>query len=775
MKSSSFLIAPLMLALLAGCQADNATENKTINAAAHPQQEIAPLLDLTQATIPAAVKFYNASGEMLAGQGLHVEFDTAKHKYASVMIEPETPFDWSDLQDFNLAMDIANAGERSVQIYLDMTDIDGGNYTRTVAVPVGDSKTYYAKMSGHDLGTPDGEEHQELNFKSGLRSNPPTWESDETMFVSMWGKKNLNLKGISKIIISVQSSLYDKEITLSNVRLRQNPPFNENFLDHIVDQYGQNALVHFEGKVYSQADLDKAREQETPELTGQVMPGYSKFGGWADGPKLEATGFFRTAKYNGKWSLVDPEGYLYFSTGLDIVRLNNTATMTGFDYDQAKMKPEERNGISPEHRTADQRINKRAQRSRYVASDTRARMYRWLPRFEDKLGRWYGYRPYAHSGALKKGESFSFYGANLQRKYGDADPLGAWKEVSINRMLSWGFTSLGNWADPIFYDNGKIPYVANGWINGDYKTVSSNFDFWAPMPDVFDPVFEQAAIKTVKKVAAEVNDSPWCMGVFIDNEKSFGRGENNDLHYGIVINTLGRDGADVPTKAEFTRLMKAKYGTIEALNKAWDKNIASWQAFDKGIDSSLTNETQLKDYADLLHAYGDKYFSIVSAAIKKYLPNHMYLGSRFPDWGMPIEIVKAAAKHVDVVSYNIYKEGLHPETWGFLADIDMPSIIGEFHVGANDNGLFHPGLIHAADQHDRADMYTEYMESVIENPYFVGAHWFQYMDSPITGRAYDGENYNVGFVNVTDTPYRPMVEAARALHSQMYPNRFNSN
>jgi agarase len=48
------------------------------------------------------------------------------------------------------------------------------------------------------------------------------------------------------------------------------------------------------------------------------------------------------------------------------------------------------------------------------------------------------------------------------------------------------------------------------------------------------------------------------------------------------------------------------------------------------------------------------------------------------------------------------------------------------------------------------------------------------MDSPITGRAFDGENYNVGFVNVTDTPYAPMVNAAKALHKGMYERRFGS-
>ncbi|MCA9439921.1 MAG: hypothetical protein KC964_03880, partial [Candidatus Omnitrophica bacterium] len=49
-----------------------------------------------------------------------------------------------------------------------------------------------------------------------------------------------------------------------------------------------------------------------------------------------------------------------------------------------------------------------------------------------------------------------------------------------------------------------------------------------------------------------------------------------------------------------------------------------------------------------------------------------------------------------------------------------------------------------------------------------GCHWFQYIDEPITGRTHDGENYNIGFVDVTDTPYRELVHSARKVHSEVY-------
>src|SRR5208283_5077013 len=63
------------------------------------------------------------------------------------------------------------------------------------------------------------------------------------------------------------------------------------------------------------------RGQEAAELAAHPGPkGWDRFGGWAAGPQLKATGFFRTEKVGGKWWLVDPEGRLFFSHGMDCVR-----------------------------------------------------------------------------------------------------------------------------------------------------------------------------------------------------------------------------------------------------------------------------------------------------------------------------------------------------------------------------------------------------------------------------------------------------------------------
>lgn len=239
-----------------------------------------------------------------------------------------------------------------------------------------------------------------------------------------------------------------------------------------------------------------------------------------------------------------------------------------------------------------------------------------------------------------------------------------------------------------------------------------------------------------------------------------------------MINTLSRAAEDSPTKAQFVMLMQKKYGDITELNRAWNVELNSWQEFANGVALTQFSDAVVADLSIMLEHYAGQYFKIVREAVKHYLPNHMYLGARFADWGMTPEIRRSAAKYADVVSYNYYKEGVSNKFWHFLEELDKPSIIGEFHNGALDSGLLNPGVVHASSQADRGKKYAEYMNSVIDNPYFVGAHWFQYIDSPLTGRAYDGENYNIGFVSITDIPYTPLVEAAREVNKALYSRRF---
>jgi agarase len=59
----------------------------------------------------------------------------------------------------------------------------------------------------------------------------------------------------------------------------------------------------------------------------------------------------------------------------------------------------------------------------------------------------------------------------------------------------------------------------------------------------------------------------------------------------------------------------------------------------------------------------------------------------------------------------------------------------------------------------------------LRHPNIVGCHWFSYRDEPTTDRTLDGENYQNGFVDVTDTPYTETIQAAREIGYHLYEIR----
>jgi hypothetical protein len=133
------------------------------------------------------------------------------------------------------------------------------------------------------------------------------------------------------------------------------------------------------------------------------------------------------------------------------------------------------------------------------------------------------------------------------------------------------------------------------------------------------------------------------------------------------------------------------------------------------------------------------------------------------------EIVKLAAKYCDVVSFNLYRYTVKDLRLPYDAE-DKPIIIGEFHFGALDRGLPHTGIKGTINQMHRAEAYKNYVYSALDNPNIVGVHWFQYCDQPYTGR-FDGENYQIGFIDICDTPYEEIINAGREVGYSMYQYR----
>lgn len=487
-----------------------------------------------------------------------------------------------------------------------------------------------------------------------------------------------------------------------------------------IDSFGQYKHRDWQGKIHTEAELKAEAARESASIREQAGPeNRSQYGGWTAGPKLKATGFFRAEKYQDKWYMVDPEGYLFWSAGMNCV-----SSLTGL-----------------------------------TGTQGRESYFEGLPEAKDELAQFYAEGNWASHGYYMDKLPFTayhFYQANLYRKYG-ADWLQKFRENVHKRFKSWGLTTIGNVSDMAVNQMHQTPYTGTVWINGTPKIEGSN-GYWGKFHDVFDPGFRQA-VRTSMISQKSGADDPWCMGFFVDNELSWG--DVGSLSLGAL-----RSPSSQPAKQEFIRDLRLKYGHISALNAVWGTDHTSWEHL---LSSQVAPDSILAE-ADLAAFYAkiaETYFRTIKEELNRMAPNQYYLGCRFA-WANNEPTIKAAAEYADILSFNKYEYSV--EGMILPEGIDKPIMIGEFHFGALDRGLFHVGVKKAQSQAERGEMYEAYIKGALRNPAIVGAHWFQYIDEATTGRE-DGENYNVGFVDICDTPYAELIDKVRETTYGMYRYR----
>ena len=478
----------------------------------------------------------------------------------------------------------------------------------------------------------------------------------------------------------------------------------------MVDRFGQYTRAEWPGKLHAEAELAERRAKEQRWLRANPPPaGRDEFGGWKKGPQLKATGFFRTEQLDGRWWFVTPSGHLFWSVGSTCVRPESSGPIKG-----------------------------------------RETMFTELPEKGARNG-W-----------------ADFYRANLERKYGE-NWLAEWVAVTCARLPAWGFNTIANWSAAETFRARKVPYTATVSCGG-LPFISAEAYKHVPgpshrLPDFFNERFPQHYEAAIAKATAEWRDDPWCIGFFVDNELAWDTwaqlGTGGD--YFTAREAIAAPPT-LPARQAFVKLLRAKYGSVEAFAKVWGVSAGSWDEPVR-IKPAQLNDASRADCSEFMTALAERYFSVVSAAMKQHAPNHLYLGCRFAI--RPKEVVAVAAKYCDVVSFNIYADSVDAAKWKFANELGKPVVIGEFHFGATDRGMFHTGLRPTKSQAERAKAYAKYVRSVLAMPAFVGCHWFQYVDQPLTGR-FDGENYNIGLVSITDTPYPELTAEARKVNAQVY-------
>lgn len=661
--------------------------------------------------VPAHVKLSNIKAKPIRyGDGRALELKCVKGDSARLSLAPtDGPWDWTGTA--GVAIDVHNPQRTPLEAFLRTYSRDetGKPLTARVGVPLPAGERTTAKFFFDNYGAGPYWGMRGIPVYGPLSLAGPK--------LSSFAVDRSRVTGFQFYLLNLEESC---KLVVDNVRVfTHDSPLNALVSHPFIDRFGQYIHADWPGKVGAEADLVTQRDEEAARLRAEpTVAGRDKFGGWADGPRPEATGWFRTEKIDGKWWLVTPEGHLFFSLGVNSVGTSASTFVEGRDG-----------------------------------------WFAGLPAPEGPFKRFFGYTGGTHSMADAiggKGRNFNFYGANLYRKYGDDWPI-RWRETTCKRLAAWGFNTFGNWCAGDVRANSPLPFTATVG-SGSARRIEGGGGFWGKMLDVFDPSFENMTDERVGGGVKPYADNTLCIGYFVDNELSWD---------GIASGALNSP-VDQPCRQAFVTDLKRKYETIDGLNAAWRTNAKDWESLRAPrAASAACNE----DSAAFEYKFARRYFDTIAAALGKHAPNQLYLGCRFAVGLRKPHIMKACAEVVDVVSINQYTKDVKSKAWTGEHDLGKPIIVGEFHFGALDAGMFHQGLAAARDQADRGACYARYVRSLAECPAFVGCHWFEYVDEATTGRTLDGENFNIGLVNVADRPYYAMVKTMTQINEAVYAIR----
>lgn len=338
--------------------------------------------------------------------------------------------------------------------------------------------------------------------------------------------------------------------------------------------------------------------------------------------------------------------------------------------------------------------------------------------------------------------------AALQKLYGDH---ATWMAKTHGYLLFQGFNGAGAWSQvdlirhsplqerhPLAYTINLDVMSSYGKQRGGMHADVGHAGYLHDVIFAFDPDFATFADKYIKAKVAQYADDPALFGYFSDNEMPVRR--SNLDHY---------------------------------LELPHDE--PGYQAAKKWMDEHHASHTTDELRAQFLAYEVDTYASIISAALHKYDPHHMYIGCRFTgETEHAPEAFAALGKYADAISVNYYNSWTPDFTLmrSWEESAHKPIMITEWYTKAVDSGM--PNKTGAGwlvrTQADRGAFYQNYALALIESKIVVGWHWFKFQDNDPDDPKAEASNRdaNKGIVNINFQPYVPLVDRMRPLNLNAY-------
>lgn len=327
----------------------------------------------------------------------------------------------------------------------------------------------------------------------------------------------------------------------------------------------------------------------------------------------------------------------------------------------------------------------------------------------------------------------------------------AWAKSAASTLRQFGFNTIGAWSDHEILAQ-----------EGLYQTPVLHLSAAGiPWVDPWSPKAEADAYEVAKKQIEAWKKLPNVIGYFSDNELGW--------WYGAMFEWTWKGEPGTPGRRRAAEFFAKQYGTWQNLLKDFDPEGASSfdELADKGRLFLRPGSSGLISVRGWLGQVADRYYALCRKIIKDLHPGALFLGDRYISGYYP-EVVKAAGRHVDVLSTNLnadWKQGVFaPYYLQGLRDLaGKPILITEYYSSAmqNQSGNMNDssGFPTLDTQKEREASFRRQTEFLLRQPDVLGAHWFQYYDEPRHGR-HDGENYNFGLVDIDGKPYKGLARAS---------------
>ena len=338
--------------------------------------------------------------------------------------------------------------------------------------------------------------------------------------------------------------------------------------------------------------------------------------------------------------------------------------------------------------------------------------------------------------------------AAIQKRFGGVEQ---WEVETAQVLKNHGFNGTGAWSDTtgMSGETSGLAYCklwnfmsAYGKQRGGTHQEAGHTGYPDDCPFIFDPEFVVFCDEHAKQLTEHKNDR-WLLGHFSDNELPWKRS--------LLKGYLSQSKKDHGYKAAAAWLKTRLPGTSKA-----------------------ERITEADEMAFLAYAV-DTYLRIVGTAIRKYDPNHLFLGTRFHGSALRMpEVFQAAGPHVDVVSVNYYNSWTPSaerlNMWE--SESGRPILISEFYSKGNDSGLANTGGAGwiVPTQKDRGLFYQNFTLALMKSRVCIGWHWHRYADNDPDDVEADSSNKdsNKGIVSSELEPWTPMLEQMQALNQRVH-------